>query len=190
MYDVNTYQFRNKARSLLVRVLPALKNVLHLVLLTIVFITSMDNKVQAQNNINYAIHANIIYRFTKYIDWPASHKGGDFVIGIVGESPLFDELKNFITNKTVGEQRIVIRRITVSSGSFNGHIIFIPENENDKLKKISSITAGTATLIVTESSGSARKGACISLATVNEHLKMEINKNNIEKRKLSIAPEL
>ena len=45
---------------------------------------------QAQQATDYAIHANIIYRFTKYIDWPDSKKSGDFIIGIIGESPLYD----------------------------------------------------------------------------------------------------
>ena len=38
----------------------------------------------------YAVHANIIYRFTKYINWPDDRKTGDFVIGVVGDTPLYD----------------------------------------------------------------------------------------------------
>lgn len=57
----------------------------------------------------YAIHANIVYHFTKYINWPDDKKLGDFVIGIVGESPLQQELKRLISNKSAGGQRIVIK---------------------------------------------------------------------------------
>jgi len=31
-------------------------------------------KVQAQHATDYTIHATLIYRFTKYIDWPANKK--------------------------------------------------------------------------------------------------------------------
>jgi hypothetical protein len=37
-------------------------------------------KTQAQQNDNYAIDANIIYRFSKYINWPDDKKSGDFII--------------------------------------------------------------------------------------------------------------
>src|SRR5690349_1613319 len=67
---------------------------------------------------NYAVYANIIYRFTKYIDWPGSKKTGDFVIGIVGDSPLYDDLKSFIANKTVGDRKIVVARLSPSAGSY------------------------------------------------------------------------
>jgi hypothetical protein len=158
-------------------------------LLSLVFVITI-NKVQAQENINYALHANIIYRFTKYIDWPKDHKNGDFVIGVVGETPLFDELKNFIVNKTVGGQKIVVRRFSGSSGPFNCHILFVSEDASSSLKKIAASSANTSTLIVSESEGLARKGSCINFIIVNEHLKIEINKNNIEQRRLGIASEL
>ncbi len=52
---------------------------------------------RAQNA--YAVHANIIYRFTNYINWPDDKKTGEFIIGVVGETPLFDELQNFTSKK-------------------------------------------------------------------------------------------
>jgi hypothetical protein len=55
----------------------------------------------------YAVHANIIYRFTKYINWPDDKKAGDFVIGVIGDTPLYDELKIFISNKTASGQPFV-----------------------------------------------------------------------------------
>src|SRR5688500_10416091 len=61
---------------------------------------------KAQHTMDYAVHANIIYHFTKYIDWPEDKKSGDFVIGVIGDTPLFNELKKIISNKTAGSQKI------------------------------------------------------------------------------------
>jgi hypothetical protein len=72
------------------------------------------SKVQAQHETDYTIQATIIYRFTKYIDWPANKKSGDFIIGIVGDSPLYDDLKSFIGNKTVGSQKIVVTKTMIT----------------------------------------------------------------------------
>jgi hypothetical protein len=145
---------------------------------------------RAQQSMDYAIHANIIYHFTKYVNWPDDRKSGDFVIGIVGESPLYEKLRKFIANKTVCGQRIVIRKYSASAQNFDCHILFIGDDERHSLKKIAELTAGSSILIVTETPGLAHRGSCINFVLVDEHLKLEINKHNIEQRRLGVATEL
>ena len=139
---------------------------------------------------NYAVHANIIYRFTKYIDWPPEKKSGDFVIGILGESPLFDEMKTRIEGKMAGNQRIVVKEISVRSALNDCHILFLSAEESEDIKKVLAKVAGKPVLLVSESEGLAQQGSCINFRLVAEHLKLEINKKNIEQRKLGIASEL
>lgn len=146
--------------------------------------------VQAQPDYNYAVHANIIYHFTKYIDWPRSRKSGDFIIGVTGNKLIYEELKKNISNKMVGDQRIVIKKFLPSANSFDCHILFIGDDESDKIKSIALKTAATSTLLVTESEGLAQKGACINFIILSDRLKLEINKNNIEQRNMRVASEL
>jgi hypothetical protein len=147
-------------------------------------------KLQAGQPSDYAIQANIIYHFTKYIDWPDSKKSGDFIIGIVGKTPMYEKLKGFLTNKVVGNQKIVIKRISSSETSINCHILYFGEDESSSVKKIAARTAGASILLVSEDEGLAEKGSCINFVVVSDHLKLEINKNNIEQRNLRIASEL
>jgi YfiR/HmsC-like len=147
-------------------------------------------KTQAQQGRNYAIYANIIYRFTKYINWPEDKKTGDFTIGIIGDSPLYGELSNFTANKSVGSQRIVVKRISAPATYGNCQILFVCEDESGSLKKIAALTAGSPVLLLSESDGLAHKGSCINFIVIDEHLKLEINKNNIGQRNLGIASEL
>lgn len=156
----------------------------------VVITISTTSQLFAQAHMDYAVQANIVYRFTKYVDWPQSKKNGNFVIGIVGDSPLYDQLKSFISNKRVGHQKIVIRKFSTSETIYNCHILFISEEKSNSVKKIAALTKGSSTLLVTESDGLARKGSCINFILVEDHLKLEINKLNIEERDLSIATEL
>jgi len=144
----------------------------------------------AEHETDYKIQANIIYRFTKYVDWPVNRKNGDFIIGIVGESPLYDDLKTLCANKTVGNQKIVVVKMSPSANSYNCHMLFISEDESSSLKKIDRLTAGMPILIISESEGLAHKGSCINFITVDERLKLEINKSNVEQRNLQIASQL
>ncbi len=136
------------------------------------------------------MHANIIYHFTKYINWPGSKRTGDFVIGIVGETPLYDSLKSFVVDKSAGDQKILVRMYSHSETVYDCQILFISEDESSYLKKILLRTIGTPLLIVTEFQEGTIKGSCINFAIVFGHVKMEINKNNIEERHLNIASEL
>jgi hypothetical protein len=149
-----------------------------------------SSTLTAQQPHDYAIHANIVYRFTKYVDWPDDTRYGDFIIGVVGESPIYDALRETMVGKNVGDQRIVIRRFTAGAASFSCHMLFIGEDERNSVKKIAARTAGESVLLITEGEGLASKGACINFIIESERLKLEINKTNIISRNLDIASEL
>jgi hypothetical protein len=144
----------------------------------------------AQQASDYTVHANIIYHFTKYIDWPANKKDGDFLIGIIGDSPLYDELQKTMANKSAGGQKIVVKKFSSGEAATNCHILFVSEDKSSSMKKIAAQTAGSSVLLVSEQEGMAQRGACINFVIVSERLKLEINKNNIEQRSMSIASEL
>lgn len=157
--------------------------------LLLVFIM-MCVQLPAQPNNNYALHANIIYRVTKYINWPEDTRSGDFVIGIVGDSPLYDELKELVAGKKVDKQKIIITKFSPSASSYNCQILFICEDASSRFKKIVSKTINNSTLIISEADGLASEGSCINFVIIDDHLKLEINKRNIENRDLKIASEL
>ena len=144
----------------------------------------------AQTTMSYAVHANIIYHFTKYVDWPEAKKLDDFIIGIVGHSPIFIELKKISVNKMAGTQRIVVKKFPASQETFDCHILFISEDESTSLKRITKRTEGKPVLLVSEAEGAASRGTCINFTIVSDRLTLEINKSNIQQRKLNLASEL
>jgi hypothetical protein len=165
------------------------KRVLHPLLLLLSLLTT-GASAQAQTNPVNAIEANIIYHFTKYIDWSNKDEPGDFVIGVIGNTPTYDEMVRLMTQRTVGSKKITIKKIQPGPAAASCQILFIPEVARGCLREVSTETASSATLIVCEGSGLARKGAAIDLVLSDDHLKLEINKANIEHHKLQIASEL
>ena len=156
----------------------------------VLFILLLNPLFGAWSQGSYAIQANIIYRFTKYINWPDDKKVDEFVIGVVGETPLYDELTNYTVNKSVAGKPIVIKKLSASASGYSCQILFISDEESGSIKRIVSTTTGTPILLISESEGVAHKGSCINFTIVDEHLKLEINKTAIEKRNLDIATEL
>lgn len=155
----------------------------------VLFLLSFSG-LRAQDELDYSVHANIIYHFTKYVNWPDAKSNADFVIGIVGETPLTGELKKAVAGKKVLGQNIIIKKFSSSASAFNCHILFISDAVASSFKKLVSTTADDPVLIVSENRGFASKGSCINFIIVNDKLKLEINKNNIQQRGLQIASEL
>jgi len=165
------------------------KFVLHpLLLLLSLLATGISTRAQT-NPVN-AIEANIIYHFTKYINWSNKDQPGDFVIGVIGNTPTYDEMVRLMTQRTVGPKRIMIKKTQPGPAAANCQILFIADDARGCLREVAAETASSPTLIVCEGSGLARKGAAIDLVLSDEHLKLEINKGNIEHHKLQIASEL
>ena len=158
------------------------------ILLLIAFLVKAGS-LSAQN-VDYAVHANIIYRFTKYVEWPAEAKPGEFVIGCIGDSPLFDLLLVSTQNKTAKGRKIIIKKFTGTEPSYSCEILIISEEESRWLKRIVAVTLHSPVLIVTESEGLVRKGSCINFLVEDDHLTLEFNKHNLEERKLNVASEL
>jgi hypothetical protein len=74
---------------------------------------------------NYSLQAHIIHRFTKYVNWPNEKKADDVVIGIAGDTPLYDELTRFTKNKAAGGRPVVVKKFPASAPNYNCQLLFI-----------------------------------------------------------------
>lgn len=151
----------------------------------------MSNSASAQE-FNYKVNAMYIYYFTKYIDWP-DYPGSDYLtIGVLGNSPVTDQLKIIIAGKKAGSIPIIIRRIEISEVK-RCQIIVVSKSESPVMRQVQEATRNLPVLIVAEKQGLIKKGATICIYIDDEDnfkTKFEISKENIQARKLKVANEL
>lgn len=132
-----------------------------------------------------------LYNFaSKYIEWPASYKEGNFIIGIIGDSPVLSELNTVTAAKKVFNQSIEIKKFNSSSEISKCNMLFVPFDKTDILQEVVNKVKGSSTLIITEKDGVLRQGAIINFVSVEGKLKFETNKTEIEKREIRIAADL
>lgn len=137
------------------------------------------------------MHAMFIYHFTKYINWPENDSNGEFTIGILGKSPLKEELQLLLKNKTINNQKVSIRPLKETSDDNKFcDIIFIAESESNAIKTISSMVEHHPVLLITEKQGLIQKGAAINFLVINEKLRFEISKTCITNHNLKVSNEL
>jgi hypothetical protein len=139
---------------------------------------------------NSKMKAIFIMNFTKLIEWPASYREGNFVVGVVGESPLFNELSKMATTKKVANQSLQIKKYSSFADIDDCHILYVSQGKSDGIADILKKVKSNSTLIVTEEQGLVDKGAGINFIIKDNRQKFELNKKNVEKYKLKVSSNL
>ncbi|MBL4754063.1 MAG: YfiR family protein [Flavobacteriales bacterium] len=152
-------------------------------------IVSGFTNVQNKDNTNAKIKATFIYNFTRYIEWPAEAKKGNFEIGVVGRTPLYLELLKMQERTTRGAQPFQIKKYLSVSSIGSCHMIFVAKDKSAEIDAVVKKFKGKSTLIISEKPGLIEKGD-INFVIENSKQGFEINKGNIAGHSLSIASSL
>jgi hypothetical protein len=159
--------------------------------LVVVFtVILMSLGIRAADDTPSKIKATFIYNFTKYIEWPPSYKQGNFVIGIVGTTPLFKDLSAMAATKKAGAQPFEIQSYPNVNAISKCHLLFVASDNAANIKEITSKVKGYSTLIVSERPGCAKLGAAINFVIQENKQRFELNKANAEKYNLKIGSSL
>ena len=135
---------------------------------------------------NYKAYTVFLYNFIKYIEWP--DQSNDFIIGVVGDSPIKKELFLLAENKKAKGKKIIVRTISTPDEASACNLIYIPSQKSSMLKPINEKVKGKPVLLVTEREGLAKKGAAISFTVDDDDvLKFEINKSVLELQNLKVT---
>jgi hypothetical protein len=98
--------------------------------------------------------ANSIYSFTRFVNWPNESKSGDFVITVISNKPVFDELQTLTAGKSVGMQPIKVLHLrSVDELTDYSHIVFLGGSVGVPIRKLVQKTFGHKNLLITECEG-------------------------------------
>lgn len=160
----------------------------------LVFVLCCSNiRFCAAQDFNYRLLSLYVYNFGKHIEWPVSHKNGEFVIGVFGDTPLYQEVVKTTSQKSKGLQPIVVKKVETMEMLKSCHIVFVSKKESAKFKQIAETVRTEPVLIVTEQTGYARKGSCINIFLDEDDdnkTKYEINKTVVEGKGLKVSSDL
>ncbi|MGQ0829575.1 MAG: YfiR family protein [Bacteroidota bacterium] len=158
-----------------------------IICISAIWIINYTNQCHAQE-VNYKSYSIYVYNFIKYIEWPQSTKtGGNFSIGIIGDSPVYKELLQLAATKKANGQTIVVKKFATIEEADYCEILYISSSKSSSLKKALEKTSKVPTLVVAEREGLAKKGAGINFVTLEDDvLKFEVNKKVIEDHSLKI----
>lgn len=137
------------------------------------------------------VKASYIYNIAKLVDWKDPQmKNGNFVIGIMSESNIYQELIRKYSNKSIGKQPIEVRKMARSETVGKCHILYVPSSALSLLPAIHSNLAGSGTMIITDHPGGLSKGAIVNFSPINGVVKIELSIPNATSQGIQVGATL
>lgn len=143
--------------------------------------------VQAQN---YQLHSVYIYSFIRYTQWPVDDISDDFVIGVLGDSPLIPHLQKMAEVKKAGSRTIVIKKFSSVKEVSTSDIVFMSKESGNQLQELLTKLKGKHTMIITEEEGMGNEGSNINFVIRNGKLAFELNREAMDRSNLKVSTEL
>lgn len=157
--------------------------------IVILFLTGFSNGTQTEAE-EYHLKAAFIYNFTKFIEWNKFVSDKEFIIGVLGTSPIYEPLAEIATTKTVDGKKIIIRQFNDPKEINFCNILFISRNTSFPLGEILSNTIIKGTLVCSEQHDYAKHGTSLNFIIINAKLKFEANTKAINSAGLIASSQL
>jgi hypothetical protein len=134
------------------------------------------------------LQANYLYNIAKLVEWkdPAM-RNGNFIIGVLGGSNLYQELIKQYSTRTIGKQPIEVRKLPRTADVERCHMLFVGRTELALVPEIFKRLKDQPTLVVTEYDGGMEDGAVVNFVKVDNLLKYELSMANARKHGLVVG---
>ncbi|HCW06212.1 MAG TPA: hypothetical protein DGG95_02480 [Cytophagales bacterium] len=139
---------------------------------------------------NYQTYTLFMYSFTKFVQWPPEDAQGDFEIAVLGDSPIYNELKSMADKKKAGVRSIKVTKIASMAEYKKSHILYIPSDWSSKFQDVANKVGDESVLLVTDQANGGNKG-CVNFVNNKEgRLAFELNQAMMTKHKLRASAAL
>jgi hypothetical protein len=150
----------------------------------------MSSSVFSQDRPVHEIYSMMVFNFTKYVQWPDHASSGEFVIGVVGNTDIYNTLNGWYGGKPRGSKTYIVKKFNSASEVTECHVLYIDKSKSSEFDNVNNRVKGKGTLVITDKSGLGVKGSSINFKTVDNKLKFELNQKAIEASNLKVSGAL
>jgi hypothetical protein len=150
-------------------------------------IATMTGSLWAQDT---KFTALFILNFAKYVEWPSAAATGDFVITVLGDDPVIDELKVLAGQTKIETRSVVVKKVASVDQIDNANLLYIAPDNSSSLPAVMNKFGSNNVLVVTNKKGLAKEGAGINFMMVDGKQRFEINAGSLKKAGLTAKPVL
>ena len=144
----------------------------------------------SQDRPMHEVHSMMVYNFTKYVQWPDHADGGEFIIGVVGNTDIYNTLNGWYGGKPRGAKTYIIKKFNSAADVTECHVLYIDKSKSGEFDNVNDKLKGKGTLIITDKLGLGEHGSAINFRLVDNKLKFELNQKAIEASNLKVSGAL
>ncbi|MEW6072882.1 MAG: YfiR family protein [Planctomycetota bacterium] len=149
-----------------------------------------------------AIKAALMYKFVKFVEWPATRfaeRTSPIVVGVIGKDPFGTILDQTFAGKEHDKRPFVVRRYEKVEDISACHILFVAQSEKKQLERIAGAVQGRSVLLVGDWPDFATLGGIVNFylestrnddGTESVKVKFEINADEAKAQKIKISSQL
>jgi len=150
----------------------------------------MSGSAFAQERPMHEVHSMMVFNFIKYVQWPDHATSGEFVIGVVGNTEVYNTLNTWYGGKPRGSKTYVIKKFNSAAEVTDCQVVYIDKGKSGEFASVNEKTKGKGTLVITDKNGLGEKGSAINFKTVDNKMKFELNQKVIEASNLKVSGSL
>jgi hypothetical protein len=159
-------------------------------LLIILFFALFSNYLKSQS-VEYFVKASLIEKFARFTEWEPNTIGGNFVIGVLGKSPFYNELEKLSIKIKIKNKPVKILYLNNMEDAKVCQVLFICSSEKDNLPEIIKYLGNYNILLVGDTEGFSEKGVHFNFyLEKNENIHFEINVKALAKANLKTDMQL
>ncbi|MEM9341023.1 MAG: YfiR family protein [Bacteroidota bacterium] len=133
--------------------------------------------------------ALFMFKFLQNMEWPETKVGDAYRIEVFGSRELVNEMKKVIVDRRVNGKAIEVSEYTRSELD-NVNILYIAKSKESSFYELNEQAISKSVVVITESSGLARKGASINFIKDNNRLKFELNEKSFSRAHILVSSEI
>lgn len=142
----------------------------------------------------YALKAEFLERFTRFVEWPAGSAVRDattpFVIGVYRTNPFGSLLEQIGASRRIKGKPVEVRIVSTPGEAEKCALLFIPATESRQLGAILAQTVDKPILTVSEVAGAAERGVLVNFYISEDNLRFEINDAAVKRSGLDFSARL
>lgn len=139
----------------------------------------------------YQVKAVYLYNFGKFVDWPpAAAQGDSFAICVLGRDPFGPMLDTTLAGESIGDKKLVARRIATVQEASACRILFVSVSEAGRLKQILAGVEKSGVLTVSDAPDFMASGGMIQFVLSDNKVRFEVNLGAAEKAGLKFSSQL
>jgi len=160
----------------------------------VISISVLNNSIcPGQSATEYQVKAGYLFNFLKFVEWPDdsfTHTQSKWVIGIVGDSPVGNQLSKLAEGKNILGRELLVKKFQSADNLRDCNILFISDSEKKRLPSILASLRGSSVMTVADMDHFIESGGMVQFVVENARVRVSIDVGGTERSGLKVSSKL